>query len=94
MRSTVSAVVHDELLRDAQAQHYTQRLQKASLAKSTQPLSKKIEEKVEEKLAGLQREIEALRAVKLASPPKAPMDEDEEEDSDADNEVPANKDSW
>lgn len=101
LRSTVAAVVHEELLKDAQAQHYTQRMQKATLAKSTQPLSKKIEEKVEEKLAELKKELEELRAVKLASPPK-PMvpvvEEEEEENSDMEGgefeEHAGNPDSW
>jgi hypothetical protein len=92
----VSAVVQAELLKDGQAQHYTQRMQKATLAKSTKPLALKIESKVEEKLADLKKEIEALRAVKLASPPKpiaAPAEEDEDEDR-ADPDHSADKDSW
>eukprot|EP01032_Pedospumella_encystans_P019846 gene19846-22557_t len=100
LRSTVAAVVHEELLKDVQAQHYTQRMQKATLAKSTQPLAKKIEEKVEEKLAELKKELEELRAVKLASPPKPvePVVEEEDEDSEMEGgefeEHADNPDSW
>ena len=100
LRSTVAAVVHEELLKDVQAQHYTQRMQKATLAKSTQPLAKKIEEKVEEKLAELKKELEELRAVKLASPPKPvePVVEEEDEDGEMEGgefeEHAGNPDSW
>lgn len=101
LRSTVTAVVQEKLLKDAQAQHYTQRMQKATLAKSTQPLRKKIEEKVEEKLAELKKELEELRAVKLASPPKPvvpAVEEEEEEGSDMEGgefeEHAGNPDSW
>ncbi len=98
----MATVVHEELLKDAQAQHYTQRLQKATLAKSSQPLAKKIEEKVEEKLAELKKELEELRAVKLASPPKPvePVVEEEADDEDSEmgggefEEHAGNPDSW
>lgn len=87
LRSTVSAVVHEELVKDGQAQHFTRRAQKAALAKSTVPLAQKIESKVEEKLAEMKKEIEELRTVKLASPPKPIVLEDEEDEEEEEEEV-------
>ena len=68
MRTTVTRAVKEELLQDCQSQHFTHRMQRRTLAKAKKPLTRKIEAKVEEKLAELKREIEQLRAAKVVSP--------------------------
>lgn len=60
-----------EILADTQSQHYTKRLQKAAAVKAQKPLEEKIEAKVESKISELKKELEELRAAKLAEVVKA-----------------------
>lgn len=76
----VPSVVQREILADAQSQHFTKRVRQQTLAKTKKPLAKKIEAKVEERLAELRKEIEMLRAAKVASPVKHGSDSEEESD--------------
>jgi hypothetical protein len=65
------------MIRDAKSQHFTKRMQQRTLAKTKQPLAKKIEAKMEDRLSELKKELEQLRAVKV----KNPDDDSSEEDS-------------
>jgi hypothetical protein len=81
IKSAVSSAVNKEMIRDAKSQHFTKRMQQRTLAKTKQPLAKKIEAKMEDRLSELKKELEQLRAVKV----KNLDDESSDEDSDAES---------
>lgn len=57
--------VHQELVADGRAQHYTRRFQQKVIRDKEEPLVDRIERAVGDKIAALQKELEALKQKKL-----------------------------
>lgn len=65
LKKLVREVVHQEMLADGHAQHYTKRFQNKLLATKQETLVSKIEKSVGDKIAQLQKELEDLKEQKV-----------------------------
>ncbi len=70
LKKLVREVVHEEMIADGQAQHYTRRFQNKLLATKQETLVSKIEKAVAEKIQLLQKEIEDLKEQKVKNKKK------------------------
>lgn len=65
MKKVVRDAVHSEMLADGRAQHYTKRFMKKMIQDKESLLVDRIEQAVGQKIATLQKELQALKAKKL-----------------------------
>ena len=67
IKNLIEETVKQEIKADAKNRKFTKRIEAAALEKQKDPLSKKIESKVGEKIQLLQNELEALRMSRIHS---------------------------
>jgi uncharacterized protein YdcH (DUF465 family) len=82
LKKLVREVVHQEMIADGQAQHYTRRFQNKLLATKQETLVDKIEKVVGQKIQEMQKEIEELKEQKVKGKKKKnPLRESFDEDA-------------
>ena len=67
IESAITSVVTDALVADGKSRHYTNRFQQLTMSRARQPLEKKVQALLGEKLVKLKAELDDLRAAKLTN---------------------------
>lgn len=79
LKKLVRDAVHDEMVADGHAQHYTKRFMNKLMATKQETLVDRIEKQVADKIEKLQKELEELRDQKVKKPKKSANGHDDED---------------